>query len=104
MAAVVTKKWSEHEEGADTAADVYEVTGVSSGPDAIAAVGIAINTPHDVYPRLKSLEPSIRTPRGPAVYEVWVRYSIPPAGEHKTPGSDPLLEPPDIQWSLTIES
>ncbi len=107
--AIVTKKWSDQEGGAELWTDVYEVTEVETGLDAIAQValgtgdaspGITLNTPHPSNPILKAQAPTFRTPRGPKYFEVWVRYALPPSGDWSS--TNPLLDPPEISWRLTI--
>lgn len=105
MPANAALKWSDYEEGADRATQVYTVVGATSASDAISTVGITVNTPFSGRPLLKAEEPVARTPSGPLYYEVWVRYSVPSGGgDHGTPATDPLLEPATVEWRPVITS
>lgn len=92
--AVVTQKWSNRPlaktpDGYE-AELVWEVTGVSTQQEAIAAVGVAINTSHPASSSLRCNYISADTPRGPMLWEVRARFATGTFGDNTAPLSQPM--------------
>jgi hypothetical protein len=101
---IVNRTWSERTfSPGQSAQEVYEVSGVASDNDAIAAVGTAAGSTHLQDARLKvPLSGGISVSNvSPIMYKVRVSY----ATDAVTLGNNPLDEPADIlpQFSRTTE-
>lgn len=100
MPAEVTKKWSVLSYNGEEAEEVYQVIGVSNAIQAQIAPGIPqLNTGYPGKPQLKSLLPVVSS-GGYGLYEVTVRYAIPPAGNWQEQEINPVDRATRIRWEI----
>lgn len=113
MAAVATERWSESELTFAVelsqwrAVRAFDVIGAASKADAIRTViqqfGVLRNAPHPENGLLRVQQQNAATPMGPTVWRVRINYAV-PAGGDMTANDNPLLLPPLIRWSPSIDS
>lgn len=101
MALLVTKKWSGRSNSGDEAEDVYEVSGVNNLAEARVAPGIPqLNNGYSEDPKLKAMKPQA-TVRGFGLYEVRVRFAIPPQGGFTDETDvDPINRRAKYEWLI----
>lgn len=110
-APIAFEKWSEkaYQPASDgyTAQRAWNVLYVSSIAQALATVGVQINSSHPLNPLLKCNSLPVGTPMGPNLYEVRANYSVPAGGGNHPDGNgntNPLAAPVEIEWGHTVES
>lgn len=105
MAADAREKWSVLSYNGEEGERVWTVTGVNNAIEAQVAPGIpGLNQSYPGKPQLKSTLPRV-TSAGFGLYEVTVRYAVPPAGTWPETEQNPISRPVRIRWEIgnTIE-